>query len=153
MRQQKRNLKPNRGHHSELVPALWPELRQREESGETLKEIAAWLLSAHGIKVSVPSVSRALARIRPVDLAAAEEARLETYLDRFHRHATTDTLSVQAQISAARLVIAVMAEQRARRQTASPAPPLPGAPAAAPAAQMTPEEEAEAARAQLGKLN
>lgn len=159
--------KTSRSHRSEIGTELWPELQQLERAGQSLKEIADWLLTEHQIKVSVPTCSRLLAKIRaaapidppavPVLDPATDEDQLRSYRARFHRHATCDALSVHAQIAAAKLVIAIMAEQREQRQAKSPAPQsvLPGpGPVAGPAAPtLTAEEEAEQVRQQLRKFN
>lgn len=157
--------KSSRGSQPAIPPSLWPELQQLERAGQTLREIQDWLLSNHQIAVSDPTVSRTLARIRaaspivqppgPVLAPATDEDELANMRRHVRAQIYSAGLPARDQREAIKLVIAIMAEQREQRQAKSPAPqpvlPAPG-PAAQPATALTPEEEARAVRAQLGKL-
>jgi hypothetical protein len=106
-----------------------------EWAGKKLAEIRDWLREQHGIKVDRATVCRTLAKIRkaappppPVDLglmAEPEPANDEDELGRlrkyFRRQAFDKTVAPRDQQGAARLVVAVMKEQRERQRPQQPA--------------------------------
>lgn len=134
-----------------------------ERDGQSLKQIADWLAANHGITVSVPTMSRRLAVIRaaapplpppaPDLLPATDEDELATMRRHFRAQVYKPGQSLRDQRDAAKLLLAIMAEQRERRVGPQPVLPvqpavtLPGAP------QLSAEEEAEQVAAYLGKAN
>ncbi len=105
-----------------------------ERAGNTLAQIAEWLEAQHGVKVSVATASRALDKIRtatppppPLDLGLEPEREPLTDDDElalmrkhFRRQAFDRNVATRDQQGAARLVVAIMKEQRERRRPTQP---------------------------------
>lgn len=123
------------GPQPAIPHALWPELQRQDRERKTLPVIVEWLAREHGIRVSAATVSRTLTKIRaaapppaPVVLAPADpdpSARLdpateEEELKTIRAEIRKDLRSVEwkARHSAARLLLEVLAEHRARREEA-----------------------------------
>lgn len=56
----------------EIGSHLWPELQRLEREKKTQPQIVEWLAQEHGIKVSVPTLSRVMAAIRAAAPVLAE---------------------------------------------------------------------------------
>lgn len=153
------------GPESRVPRALWAELQALERAGRTQQELVAWL-AERGVELSRPALSRTLARIReaagepppddPELEPASDEDELRLMRRKFRADYRNKALSARDQQGAARLLLQIMEAQRPKTvqppagvgQTAA-VQERPAAPAPAPA--LTPEQEAEAVRAQLGK--
>lgn len=108
----------------------YPELQRREQAGETLRQMQAWLLEAHGVKASASMVYRALERIRaqapdpppppkpPLELAPQTEEDELKELRSFARDEMQLGDDWKQRHSAARLLLSVRAELRASREKA-----------------------------------
>lgn len=112
-----------RGPKPRIDPKHWAEMQAMDRQGKTLSDIMAWL-ETQGIKVSMPTASRAMERIRaaapPAPLPpplgpATDEEELKVMRAQFRDEMRMEE-SARDRQGAARLVLAVMAEQRMRNE-------------------------------------
>lgn len=158
-----------RGRKSEIGTELWPELQRLERAGRSLNELMAWLAAERGIQVSKPTMSRVMAKVRaaaPVPEPPPQAPELEPATDddelltvrKFARHQMQKGECWKAQQGGAALLLRII-ELRRKKQPTAPPPDQTGAQAAATSspppeelpAPLTPEQEAEMVRQQLGK--
>lgn len=148
------------GPRSKVPKTLWPELQRMERENKSQEAITAWLNEEQGIEISRAAVCRTLAQIRKEAPPALPDPELEpaTDLDEVKTMRTSLRQEMRTgaewrqRHSAAGLLLRIMEAQRElTKPTAEP--PQPGAPQpeTAPTRQLTPEEEAAAVAAQLGK--
>jgi len=155
--------KERRGRPCEIEPELWPELQRLERSGMTQKQLMAWLFESNGIVVSKPTMSRVMARIRqaapslpdipPPDLAPANDEDERKILRKLARDMMDGKVEDWKQAAAgATLLMRIRAEEQ--KPSMHPAPDASAANLGMPRIdppQLTPEQEAELVRMQLGK--
>lgn len=126
-----------------------------------MSEIAAWL-KQHGVKVSVPTISRALARIRAAapavviavpelapateedDLAVVRKAAREDMKEGEWRK-RQGAMGLLLRVAELRRKVQPVVPTQSAAKTSSPTTP--------PQSELTTEQEAAAVRAQLGKMN
>lgn len=151
-----------RGQRQAIDGKLWPEMQARHRAGATLAALRSWLQDEHGLRVGLMTVSRTLDRIRvaappaapepPIELEPATDADELALLRKKMREESRNGPEWKQRHSAARLLLAVMEAQRAPKPT-SLQPPQGTATTPAPPQTLTPEQEAELVRRELGELN
>lgn len=149
------------GPRSKVPKLYWAPLQQRERRGDSQQSMIEWL-AGEGIEVTQGTLSRSLKRIR-------EEAPLDGEDEALQLAPASDLdqlVSMQAQFkkeskiatewrhrhSAANLVIRIVeVRHRLERPAAPEASTTASAPVPSGPPPLTPEQEAEAVRQQLGK--
>lgn len=129
----------------------------------------AWLAAEHGIQVSKPTMSRVMAKVReaaPVPEPPPQAPELEPATDddelltvrKFARQQMKDGECWKAQQGGAALLLRIIELRRKKQPVVLPDPPTAGTTATSsrtaegvPPPQLTPEQEAELVRQQLGK--